>query len=308
VNAGTNSSTFTTSSLANGDRVTVIMTSNAGCITTPTATSNSIAISVGSVSPSVSIAASATSICASTGVTFTATPTNGGTAPVYQWQINGVNAGSNSPTFTTSSLANGDKVTVIITSIDPCANPATGMSNSIQITVIPAPAGIRYAAITATPNSPLQLQARALGNNYSYQWSPPVGLNSSSISNPIFTYDKKTEYLIQLSSGTGCITVDTLLVNMVSSGYVFVPNAWSPNGDGHNDYLYPLTINITQLRYFRVFNRWGQKVFETNIIRKGWDGIFKGLPQAADVYTWTLEAVSADGYIYKLNGHAVLMR
>ena len=95
------------------------MTSNAGCITTPTATSNSIAISVGSVSPSVSIAASATSICASTGVTFTATPTNGGTAPVYQWQINGVNAGSNSPTFTTSSLANGDKVTVIITSIDP---------------------------------------------------------------------------------------------------------------------------------------------------------------------------------------------
>jgi gliding motility-associated-like protein len=87
-----------------------------------------------------------------------------------------------------------------------------------------------------------------------------------------------------------------------------VPNAWSPNGDGHNDKLFPLTINIVELKYFRVFNRWGQLMFETNIIGNGWDGIYKGVPQVQDVYTWTVEAYGADGKHYKLAGNAILMR
>src|SRR4030095_680626 len=88
-NAGTNSPTFTSSSLANGDQVTVIMTSNASCTTTSTATSNAIAITTNTVTPAVSISATSTSICSGSSVTFTATPTNGGTTPIYQWQING---------------------------------------------------------------------------------------------------------------------------------------------------------------------------------------------------------------------------
>jgi len=241
-------------------------------------------------------------------VTFTATPTNGGTTPIYQWQVNGVNAGTNSATLTTISLANGDKITAKITSNDPCASPLTATSNAVTITVSAVIQGIRYPSVTAVPNNPVQLQPRNLGTNYSYQWTPAAGLSSSNIQNPVFNYDKKTEYTIRLTSNTGCVTVDTLLVILSNTASVVVPNAWSPNGDGHNDYLYPLTINIAQLRYFRVFNRWGQKVFETNIIGKGWDGIFNGRPQAADVYTWALEAVSADGYIYKLTGHAALLR
>jgi gliding motility-associated-like protein len=133
-------------------------------------------------------------------------------------------------------------------------------------------------------------------------------LNFSNIQNPIFIYDKKIEYTILIQSASGCATVDTLLVNLLNTPSIFVPNAWTPNGDGHNDYLYPLTINITQLNYFRVFNRWGQKVFETNILGKGWDGNFQGKPQQVDVYTWTIEAISSDGYKYKLSGKAVLLR
>ena len=87
-----------------------------------------------------------------------------------------------------------------------------------------------------------------------------------------------------------------------------VPKAWSPNGDGHNDKLYPLTISIIELKYFRVFDRWGQLMFETNIIGQGWDGIFHGKQQVMDVYTWTLEAVGCDGHYYKRAGNSVLMR
>jgi len=86
------------------------------------------------VIPSVSIAASATTICAGINVTFTATPTNGGT-PAYQWKLNGANVGANSATYQNSSLANGNTVTVLMTSSLACANPATSTSNAITITV-----------------------------------------------------------------------------------------------------------------------------------------------------------------------------
>ena len=133
-------------------------------------------------------------------------------------------------------------------------------------------------------------------------------MNFYNVKDPLFTYDKQTQYLIKMMSTTGCVTIDTLLVNVGTEPAVFVPNAWSPNGDGHNDYLFPLTINIVKINYFRVFNRWGQEVFETNIIGSGWDGTFGGKAQPMDVYTWTLEAVGAGGHVYKSSGRAVLMR
>ncbi len=89
---------------------------------------------------------------------------------------------------------------------------------------------------------------------------------------------------------------------------LFVPKAWSPNGDGNNDKLYPLTINIKEIFYFRIFNRWGQMVFETNVIGNGWDGVWQGKPMVSDVYTWTVEAIGLDGKYYKRAGNSVLLR
>src|SRR5262249_49752112 len=134
INVGTNSPTFTSNTLANGDQVRVIMTSNAGCVTTPTATSNVVTITATSVTPSVSIVDPTTTVYSGTSVTFTATPINGGTTPTYQWQINGVNVGTNSPTFTSNTLANGDQVRVIMTSNAGCVTTPTATSNVVTIT------------------------------------------------------------------------------------------------------------------------------------------------------------------------------
>jgi gliding motility-associated-like protein len=259
----------------------------------------------------VSVTPSSTSICSGGSITFTANPTNGGT-PTYQWKINGVNvAGQTSATFTTTSLANGDAVTVVMTSNDACANPTTATSTAINIPVSPLVPGIRYSTVTTIANVPTPLQARTIGANYSYQWVPPSGLDFSNVDNPVFNYDKKTEYIITLTSAAGCVTVDTLLVDISSLGngpYVFVPNVWTPNGDGHNDYLFPFMLNITKLKYFRIYNRWGQKVFETNIPGEGWNGMLTGKPQVMDVYTWTIEAIGTDGSTYKRIGKAALLR
>ena len=88
------------------------------------------------------------------------------------------------------------------------------------------------------------------------------GLSSPFINNPVFNYNRQTEYLINITRDNGCITVDTVLVkiyhgipSLVSD--LFVPKAWTPNNDGHNDKLFPITVNIRELKYFRVFNRWG---------------------------------------------------
>ncbi|TMI79236.1 MAG: gliding motility-associated C-terminal domain-containing protein, partial [Bacteroidetes bacterium] len=172
--------------------------------------------------------------------------------------------------------------------------------------------GMRYPTVVTDPYMPTQLGARDLGSNYSYLWRPPVGLNVFSSKNPIFNYNIETQYTIIIRPPDGtCPTVDTLLVALRQRAchpVIDVPKAWSPNGDGHNDKLRPLTIDITELKYFRVFNRWGQLVFETNIIAEGWDGIYNGRAQVMDVYTWTLEAKGCDGQYYKRAGNSALMR
>jgi hypothetical protein len=93
----------------------------------------------------VSIVASTTTICNGTSVTFTATPTNGGTNPSYQWQVNGVNAGTNSPTFTTNALNDGDVVTVILTSDLACASTPTATSNPVTITSTSVDPAVEYS-------------------------------------------------------------------------------------------------------------------------------------------------------------------
>jgi gliding motility-associated-like protein len=165
----------------------------------------------------------------------------------------------------------------------------------------------------AQVNVPKQLSARDLGNNYSYLWDPPTGLNTTTIRTPIFKYDRTTQYTITLTSDSGCRVVDTLLVLIPATSpgirsSLHVPNAWTPNNDGHNDKLFPLTINVSELYYFRVFNRWGQLMFETNRLGEGWDGVYNGKPQVQDVYTWTVEAMGMDGVHYKLSGNSILLR
>jgi hypothetical protein len=100
------------------------------------------------VTPSVSISASpGNTICAGSSVSLTATPTNGGAAPAYQWKLNGSNTGTNSPTLTLSNVANGDVISCVLTSNAPCLSAATAASNTITMTVVPVPV---ISSVTAT--------------------------------------------------------------------------------------------------------------------------------------------------------------
>ncbi|MCW3119643.1 MAG: hypothetical protein JWM28_3725, partial [Chitinophagaceae bacterium] len=211
-------------------------------------------------------------------------------------------------TWNGNSYAATGTYKVTLTSSSGCDSIATLVLTSDQ-----SLQGIRYPAVIASINVPTQLSIRNLGGNYTYDWNPRFGLDNYSIYNPVFNYDRQNEYTIKITSNTGCIATDTLPVKIVDpipleeSG-IFVPKAWSPNGDGHNDKLFPIPVNIKELKYFRVFNRWGQLMFETNVLRDGWNGIFKGQPQVSDTYTWTVEALGEDGKTYRRSGNSVLLR
>ena len=131
---GTGLSTYTDNTLQNGDVITCTLTSNASCVSPLTVTSNPITVIVtGTVIPTITITPSANNVCINTPVTFSATSTDGGTAPSYQWTVNGANVGSNNATFTSSTLGNNDIVKCILTSNLTCANPSTVSSNTVTM-------------------------------------------------------------------------------------------------------------------------------------------------------------------------------
>lgn len=193
--SGATSATFTTTTLATGSVVTCVMTSNLGGVTGSPATSNAITMTINpTVTPSVSISTPNTTICAGSSATFTATPTNGGTTPSYQWKVNGTNAGTNSATFTTTTLTNGQIVTCVMTSNAACATTTTATSTGITMTVNPAVApsvSISTPSTTVCSGSSVTFTATPTnGGTPSYQWKVNgvnAGTNSATFTTTTLT-------------------------------------------------------------------------------------------------------------------------
>jgi gliding motility-associated-like protein len=166
--------------------------------------------------------------------------------------------------------------------------------------------GIKYPVQYAIINQPHVLKARQFGDSIS--WSPGTWLNVRTSYTPIFKGPSEQLYTIEIRTNSGCITVDTQLVKTVKQAEMYVPTAFTPNNDGINDFLRPILRGIKEVHYFRIFNRWGQLVFEMKTDQPGWDGTLKGVPQAAQVVVWVLEGLGIDNNIYRQKGTTVLVR
>jgi PKD repeat protein len=137
-NVGANQNSYSTSALADDDVVSCVLTSSSTCATNAVATSNQIKMAVvNELIPLVTIAVTGGSnpSCEGAAITFTATPTNGGANPTYQWTVNGNNTGGNTEIFSTTSLANNASVNCVLTSSEACADPKTATSNTLVITI-----------------------------------------------------------------------------------------------------------------------------------------------------------------------------
>ena len=218
--AGTNAATFTTTSLTAGAVVACTMTSNSACATSTTASSNSITMGVNaSVAPAVSIALTAGTNPAASGtsVTFTATPTNGGTTPAYQWKVNGTNVGTNSATYTTTTLTNGAVVTCVMTSNATCAVPASATSNGITMSITGGT--LTYCSATTTT-------ANAT-TSFEYIRKVVCGFSKTSNASVYSNFTSTSTTVVRGTSRTFTITVN----NNYTTDQVLIWCDWNRDGD-----------------------------------------------------------------------------
>jgi hypothetical protein len=199
VNSGTNSSSFSMTAVAGSQTVTCDVTSNDPCMINPTNTSNSIVINVVSeIVPTVSITSSPSSACSGETLSFSSTITGGGSSPTYQWQVDGVNVGTNSAYYS-SVLNNAQSVTCTLTSSESCANPSSVTSNSITTSVTQTPSD----EVTMTSSSLTATQAGA-----TYQWLNCLTGNSAITAaiNQTFTPTQTGSYAVLITIGNCSVT------------------------------------------------------------------------------------------------------
>ncbi len=214
-----------------------------------------------------------------------------------------LNANSLSPSATLTQTTQ-----FILSAIDPqgCPKPAT---DTVIVYVLPKVNAFAGNDTSVVMNQPLQLQAKGGGF---YTWDPPDYLSKADIFNPVsvvpFPVDK-ISYTVTVKNEAGCTDTASLSVTVYKgSPNIFIPTAFTPNGDGRNDQLRLITAGILQVEYFRIFNRWGQMIFTTNNLDKGWNGNFQGQPQATGAYVWMVKGIDYTGKDFFLKGLVTLIR
>ena len=223
--------------------------------------------------------------------------------------------GFDKQSYTVSGLVNNDIVSnVNLTSIggatlSPVGSypiiPSNAVGNGLQnykiryvngvLTKEAAIPGIRMAPMDVARNENIQLNARSIAiTNAQYSWTPFANLSNGTIANPIATMAQQEEYKIKIVSKSGCVTVDTLLVRVHSEKSVYLPNAFSPNGDGLND-IFKVKLVGCKLSYFSIYDRYGKLVFYTSDEYKGWDGFTNGVRMPAGTYGWGVGTSDVNG-------------
>jgi len=286
-NVGSNSATYTDNTLTSSDAITCVLTSGAACNTINTVTSNSLSINITqNVTPSITIAASSATICVGEAITFTATITNGGTSPAYQWQLNNNNITGTTAVYTSSTWTNGDIVSCILTSNETCVTARTVNSNPVTVTVNPLPVVNAGENKVIHEGNAVVMDATTTGSNPTYLWTPATGLDNSTVLDPIASPVFTTTYTLTVTTADGCTATDDVQITVLKK--LHIPNAFSPNKDGIND-----TWELPYLKDYpgctvEIFNRYGQQVFYSTGYNTPWDGTMNNQPLPVATYYYII--------------------
>jgi gliding motility-associated-like protein len=161
-----------------------------------------------------------------------------------------------------------------------------------------------------TISQPLQLNAIDVNSNgfINYTWSPSFGLNNSLIKDPQAILRNNITYTVTAKTIDGCTAKDDIVIKVFAAPEIYVPNAFTPNSDGLNDVLRPVLTGIQELKYFAVYNRYGQEIYRTTVHGQGWNGLVKGIMQNTGAFVWIAEAVDYKGNTLKREGLAILIK
>lgn len=197
---------------------------------------------------------------------------------------------------------------VVKDSLSGCPKAVT---DSVQVRVIPNIIVHAGRDTIVVPDQLLAMEATASGGTQ-FRWSPVTGLNNAQIPNPVAQLGNDIDsilYRVRVTDESGCYGEDDIKVKVFKSNPdILVPSAFTPNADGKNDLLRPIAIGITELQYFRVYNRWGQLLFSTSTQGAGWDGRYNGVKQASGTYVYVTQGKDINGKTVFRKGTVVLIR
>ena len=314
VETGNATSTYTSSGLQNGDVIqcTLIITdASLHCTTATEAASNSIKMTVSETTvPSILLSASANDVCPSTPVLFTAAVSNNSNDETltYQWKINGATSGTG-PSYTTDHLRDQDAVSCVLTVAGGTCASATVASDTILMNVKAVPAIVLQPADTiVTFGSVVQLQATVTGDISDFTWTPQTGLSDAHTLHPAtIPVTETADYVFTATTPEGCIVSKHVSLTLFSG--VSLPTAFTPNGDGLNDFFRMPPHTLTALTRFSVFSRYGGELFRTMDVSAGWNGRDKkGNLQPPGAYVYTFEGVTIENKKIYIKGMVTLVR
>lgn len=182
------------------------------------------------------------------------------------------------------------------------------------VTVNPLPEVNVGPDLVVATGSEVRLQPEMGEDVTSIQWKPATGLSCTDCETPLVTPRSSVSYFATVTNRYNCTATDALNIRLVcESSSIFLPNTFTPNGDGQNDIFYVRGRGVRNIKVFRIFNRWGQVVFErtnlnTDDPTTGWDGKFKGLTVNPDVFIYYAELVCDTNETYTMKGNVTVLR
>ncbi|MBS1606962.1 MAG: gliding motility-associated C-terminal domain-containing protein, partial [Bacteroidetes bacterium] len=185
------------------------------------------------------------------------------------------------------------------------------LSDAVVITVTPPPAVWVGNDTSILAGQPVPMEVSDLnGSGFTFfNWSPASGLDNPGIRDPIATPGQSVTYTVLAGTAAGCEATGTRTITVYSLAGIFVPNAFSPNGDGHNDVLHARPVGIREFKYFAVFNRWGQRVFYTADPAVGWNGSMGGqIVSVTTPFVWMAAGIDYRGSLVERKGTVILVR
>lgn len=175
--------------------------------------------------------------------------------------------------------------------------------DSVPVVVHPGPVMNVCCDTALQPGGSVQLSA---SGGVSYNWEPSYGLSCNTCPDPVANPLQNTTYYVTVVTDYGCSAEQTITVD-ITCGQVFIPEAFSPNGDGQNDVLY-VRGDCIETMQFEVFDRWGNRVFKTTDKNIGWDGRYRGEAMNTGSYVYYLKATMYDGTTQAKKGTVTLVR
>ncbi|MBX2922033.1 MAG: gliding motility-associated C-terminal domain-containing protein [Chitinophagaceae bacterium] len=311
ISAGSNKATFVTSALNDKDEIncTVTIDPSNTCAPVSTAISNSIIINVSSaVSPSISIQSSKTAACAGESIEFRVSVANAGASPVFTWKVNDMVTGNNEDLFRTTTLRAGDQVSCeMMPGADAaCANTPV-LSNSLSPVIYDTLVISVYPSDTAIiSGTQIQLKPLVTENVVAYEWSPVYQLEDPLSFNPLTkNLTESQTYIITAQNEHLCKGSAKATIKVFTD--LFMPNVFTPNNDRVNDIFRIPPGAMLILKEFSVFDRWGNKIFSSGSIDKGWDGKINGSPAPTGTYIYFINGTDNHGTVNR-KGTVTLLR